>query len=281
VSSGPPLVVVPNIVTLSQADATIAVVTAGLTVGSVTTAASTTVPTGAVISQNPVAGTQVGSGSAVAFVVSSGPPASSLAVDQVISADGAGTQTTRAFSTLSAGEVLIAFVASDGPSTGGQTVTVSGAGLTWTLVQRANTQAGDAEIWKATAAARLSNVTVSSTPARGGFDQSLTIVAFSGASGIGASAAGGAASGAAALTLTTTKSGAFVYGVGEDWDRALSRSLSGGQTMVHEWVDTGTRDTDWVQALTGTAGPAGTSVQIAVTGPTTDRWNFAIVEIVP
>jgi hypothetical protein len=275
-------VVVPNVVTLTQDAATTAVVTGGLTVGTVTTASSTAVPAGSVISQNPAAGTQVANGSAVAFVVSSGPQLpSSLAVDQVISADGVGTQTTRSFSTLGAGEVLIAFVASDGPSSGGQTLTVSGAGLTWTLVQRANTQAGDAEIWKATAAARLSNVTVSSTQSRGGFDQSLTIVAFSGAGGIGASASGNGASGAPSLTLTTTKAGAFVYGVGEDWDRPLARTLSAGQTMVHEWVDTGTRDTYWVQALTGAAGPAGASVQIAATAPITDRWNFAIVEIVP
>ena len=39
------------------------------------------------------------------------------------------------------------------PTTGGaQTVTVSGAGLTWTLVSRANASSGDAEIWQATAA---------------------------------------------------------------------------------------------------------------------------------
>src|SRR5262249_7392326 len=46
----------------------------GLTVGSITTAPSSTVPTGSVISQNPIAGTQVVVGSALAMVVSSGPP---------------------------------------------------------------------------------------------------------------------------------------------------------------------------------------------------------------
>jgi hypothetical protein len=69
--------------------------------------------------------------------------------------------------------------------------------------------------------------------------------------------------------------------VGQDWDHAIPRSLSAGQTMVHEWVDTNTDDSYWVQARTGATGPAGTSVQLAVTGPTTDQWNFAIVEIVP
>ncbi len=63
----------------------------------------------------------------------------------------------------------MAFVGSDGPSGAGrQTVTVSGGGLTWTLVKRSNAQSGDAEIWTAQAANTLTNVTVTSTPATGG-----------------------------------------------------------------------------------------------------------------
>jgi hypothetical protein len=274
---------VPNVVTLTQAAATTAITTAGLTVRVVTTVSSTTVPAGSVVSQNPAAGTQVATGTSVAFVVSSGqPPAlSGLAVDQVISSDGRGTQTTRSFSTSAPGELLIAFAASDGPGSGGQMLTVSGAGLSWTLAQRANTQAGTAEIWKAAAPTPLSNVTVSSSQARSGYDQSLTVIAFAGASGIGASAAGNGATGAPSLSLTTTQAGAFVYGVGQDWDSATRHSLSAGQTMVHEWVDTNTVDTYWVEAWTGAIGYAGTSVQLAAAAPTSDRWNFAIVSIVP
>jgi hypothetical protein len=51
-----------------------AIQTAGLTVGRVSTASSATVPSGSVISQNPVAGTRVVAASAVALVVSSGQP---------------------------------------------------------------------------------------------------------------------------------------------------------------------------------------------------------------
>src|SRR4029077_10938549 len=74
VSSGPPQVATPDVVGLTQAAATSAITSAGLTLGPVTTASSTTVPSGAVISQNPVAGTSIVIGSAVALVVSSGPP---------------------------------------------------------------------------------------------------------------------------------------------------------------------------------------------------------------
>ena len=65
---------VPNVVGLTQANAQTALTTAGLTVGTVTTMPSETVPTGQVISQTPVAGSNVAPGSAVALVISSGLP---------------------------------------------------------------------------------------------------------------------------------------------------------------------------------------------------------------
>ena len=73
-------------------------------------------------------------------------------LDQSVTVTGHGAVTTSAFSTTAAGETLVAFVGSDGPSgSGRQSVTVSGGGLTWTLVKRSNGQSGDAEIWAAQA----------------------------------------------------------------------------------------------------------------------------------
>jgi hypothetical protein len=66
-------VAVPNVVGQTQAAATTAIQAATLVVGTVTTASSGTVPSGRVISENPVAGTLVNTGSAVNLVVSSGP----------------------------------------------------------------------------------------------------------------------------------------------------------------------------------------------------------------
>lgn len=71
VSSGPELITVPNVVGLTQANAVFALTTAGLTVN-VTTASSSTVPAGIVISQNPTSNAKVSSGSGVGVVVSSG-----------------------------------------------------------------------------------------------------------------------------------------------------------------------------------------------------------------
>jgi len=244
-------------------------------------ASSTTVAAGIVISQAPVGGVQAAVGSAVALTVSSGPPPAPI-VDQVVFSDGNGTRTTASFSTAVANELLLAFVASDGPAgAGGQTLTVSGAGLTWTLVRRANTQTGSAEVWQAKAAARLVNVTVKSTQAKPNFRQSLTVVSFRGASGTGATSIASAATGAPAVTLVTTKPNALVYGVGNDADRAVARTLGAGQTMVHQSVVTASADTFWAQRRSAAATAAGSSVTINCTAPTNDRWNLVGVEIVP
>ena len=73
VQAAPVTVTVPNVVGMSQSAAKSAITGAGLTVGTVTEAASQTVPAGAVLSQNPAAGASVTRGSAVNLVVSSGP----------------------------------------------------------------------------------------------------------------------------------------------------------------------------------------------------------------
>src|SRR5205085_1071607 len=109
------LVAVPDVVNTTQAAATTTITGAGLVVGAVTTASSTTVPAGSVIGQNPIAGVQVAAGSAVALVVSSGPPSPSAVVDASVSVDGRGTVVSPAITTTAAGDLLVAFVESDGP----------------------------------------------------------------------------------------------------------------------------------------------------------------------
>ncbi|MGH8549812.1 MAG: PASTA domain-containing protein [Methylococcales bacterium] len=77
VSSGSVPVSVPDVVGQTQVAAQTTITNAGLVVGTITTAASTTVSAGLVISQSPSSGTQVLSGSSVSLIVSSGPPVSS------------------------------------------------------------------------------------------------------------------------------------------------------------------------------------------------------------
>ena len=279
VSTGSQLVVVPSVVNLTQAAATTAITNAGLVVGTITTASSASVPSGSVISQNPVSGTSAAVGSAVSLVVSTGPAAAGISVDATVFSDGAGTRTA-VVTTTGTNRRLLAFGASDGSSLGGQTLTVSGGGLSWTLVRRVNTRLGTSEIWQALAATALSSANITLTQSQTGYRQSLTVVAFAGASGVGASTTANGASGAPTVSLTTTQAGSLVYGVGNDFDGAVARTVPAGQSKVHEWVDTATGDTYWVQARVGAVSAAGTAVTLNDTSPTNDRWNFAIVEIV-
>ena len=81
VSSGPlGQLVVPILVGLSQANAATALTNAGLTLGTVTTAASATIAAGLVISSSPSTGTPVNAGVPVNIVVSTGPPAQLLSI---------------------------------------------------------------------------------------------------------------------------------------------------------------------------------------------------------
>jgi Bacterial Ig domain len=112
----------------------------------------------------------VGTSQSVSVTVQNpAPPMTRFVMQANVRVHGRGTVTTPSFHTAAAGETLLAFVGSDGPAqSAGQTVTVSGAGLTWTLVKRANGHFGDAEVWQATASSVLSSATVTSTPAHSG-----------------------------------------------------------------------------------------------------------------
>ncbi len=117
VSSGPASIVVPNVVGDTQAAATTAITGAGLVAGTVTKQSSSTVASGSVISESPVAGTSVSAGSAVNLVVSSGPAPISVpnvvgdtqaAATTAITGAGlvAGTVTKQSSSTVASGSVI-------------------------------------------------------------------------------------------------------------------------------------------------------------------------------
>ena len=113
------------------------------------------------------------------------------------------TRSTPAFTTPNSGDLLVAYVAAGGPAGGTQqTATVSGGGLTWSLVKRANSRRGTSEVWTARATGKLTNAVITSTLSRtGSWDNSLTVYAIKGAGGIGATASANAASGAQSVAL--------------------------------------------------------------------------------
>jgi hypothetical protein len=191
-----------------------------------------------------------------------------------------------ALSTTASNELLLAFIAADYLSGTNTTVSgVAGGGLTWTLVARANTESGTAEIWRAFAPTALSGQAITVTLSQS-VAASLSVLSFTGvdASGVnGANAIGntaitGSLSGAPSASLVTTRNGSLVIGIGDDFDIAIARTLGPGQTLVHQYL-TPTGDTYWVQMNSALTPTAGTTVTINDTAPTTDRYNLAVAEV--
>ena len=214
-----------------------------------------------------------------------------LSIDVKIFKDQATASTTvvsPSFSTTSPNELLLAFISADQISQSATTVTnVTGAGLTWTLVLRTNKQGGTAEIWRAFSTAQLNNTSVSATISQK-VVSSMTVMSFknvdtsgtNGSGAIGATGAGNASSGAPTASLVTTRNYSWVFGVGNDFDKAVTRTPGSGQTVIHQYL-TPTGDTYWVQMQNNTTPVAGTTVRINDTAPTGDSYNLSICEVRP
>jgi len=213
--------------------------------------------------------------------------AGGLATDKVVSTHQSAfsrTVVSPAFTTSQSNELLVAFVSADGPATTGsqQFTSVTGGGLTWRLRKRTNVQYGTAEIWQAVSNGILTNARVTATH-NGSYQASITVATFTGADTATDGAVGGAngPTGAPSTSLTTTRTGSWVWGVGNDWSRATPRTVGSGQTKVDEFLSSAS-DTFWTQRETapGTA-TAPSSVRIFDTAPTTDKWNLSLIEIRP
>jgi len=222
---------------------------------------------------------RVGNSAPVSVTVDNSNPPNQIGIDVMVFRDTSDVMQTPAFSTGSPSDLLVAFVAYDGPPGVPQTATVSGAGLPWQLVKRSNAQFGTSEIWAAKATNFLSSVTVTSQPGSAGYHGSLTVIAFTNAAGPGIAGQASAPSGAPDIYIPGVMAGNWVFAVGNDWDAAIARTPVSGQILVHQRVDTQVGDTFWVQA-TAAPSTADGLVTIHDTAPTNDRWNYAAVEIV-
>ena len=208
----------------------------------------------------------------------------SIAADVTVSQDGASaslTITSPAFATSAPNEQLLAFISTDFLSGTNTTVkSVTGAGLAWTLIKRANAQSGSAEIWGAFAAAPVTAVSVSATLSQS-VVASITVMSFAGvnpAGAIGATKGASASTGAPTASLVTTGNNSWVLGVGNDFTNAISRTVGTGQVLIHQDL-TSTGDTYWVQRQASAIPASGTTVTINDTAPTKDKYNLSIVEL--
>ena len=200
----------------------------------------------------------------------------------------ATTVSTPAFSTNAGNELLLAFIAGDYISGANTTVSsVTGAGLTWALVngptcrvgrlrfggrllyypvrrdghchafpERCIVHHGDEFHAAPTLPVRTAPVQSAPLPAR-------TL-----------------RPGAPSASLKTTRNNSLVLGVGNDFDKPLTRVAGSAQTVVYQ-IMTSTGDTYWVQRQNNSTPVSGTTVTINDTAPTGDRYNLAIVEVLP
>jgi RHS repeat-associated protein len=219
-------------------------------------------------------------------LTSSQVPASTAApaVDQQVSAEQAskGTKVTSpGISTKVGGELLLAFVSASGLSGTPQTITgVTGAGLAWKKVARANTQAGTAEIWEAYAQTAVTGAAVTAALGSTGQDGAITVAAFSGAAPVvGAHVVASGISNNPAASLTTTEPHSLVWAAGEDPTHASTLTPASGQALVKQYADANVHATYWAQDTTTPVAAASTKVTMADTLPGSDHWNLAAVEI--
>src|SRR5487761_273357 len=220
---------------------------------------------------------------AASEVTSAQRPAKAVApaTDQVVSANRTShgtTLTAPAFATTTSGELVVAFISAAGPSTAKQKVTaVKGGGLQWTLVTRQDTQQGDAEVWQAQAAGPLTGATVTATLAASA-DGSITVASFTHARSVtGAHVIASGDSTNPAVVVTTTAADSLVWGTGEDATSAKKPTPAGGQILAHEYSDTASHATYWVQK-TGAISASGTHLRLSDT-TNKDHWNLAAVVI--
>jgi hypothetical protein len=201
-----------------------------------------------------------------------GPP-----MDTKVNAFSSTGTTKASVSTSKSSDLLVAFVSGDKPGPGsGQSATVSGGGLTWALAVRTNAQPGTAEIWTARASGVLSNVPITATLGTTN-NMELVVIAFSGASGVGAVGGGSAGGGAPSATLTTSKANSWVFGVGFDWNAGIARTVGANQTLQDQVLQQG--GTFWTQSQSAPTPASGTAVTIDDSAPTSDMWDLSIVEV--
>lgn len=217
------------------------------------------------------------------------PTPTGILVDATVSQNSTAAGTTIATPSLTTNypnELLLAFV-SGGPGSGLTVTSVTGASLTWVLVQRTNTQSGTAEIWRTFAPTVLSGATVTATLSASVYS-SITVQTFAGvdpsgtngSGAIGAIVGANGGSGAPTATLTTTRDNSLVMAVGTDTASATARTPGPSQNLVNQDLSANS-NTYWVQTDETTTLISGTAVTINDLAPTSDVYDLSAVEILP
>lgn len=210
-----------------------------------------------------------------------------------------GTAVSTAAFTTPTAVFLLAMVARDSPGTPtGNTGTITGAGLAWTLAGRKSDtgsnqiaggtgQGGIAEMWWAYSSAALTSVQVTDTQSLTNQAHGLKVIVITGAESTwgGAISAGGSANTGASpvpsATLTTTAANSWVFSCSNDWNASGAGTAGSGQTIIDSSTisGTGTGITAHYWRQTAVTATSGTSVTNNLTAPSGQTWNELILEV--
>ncbi len=159
----PAVVLVPNVVTQTQSAAQSMITSAGLVVGTISQAYSSTVAAGRVISQNPAGGSTAVIGSAVDLTISLGPtPGSSWTLSEIINIRMTIPSPAPSFPVSISGSASVSFYASGTTEYKIEISGIPGVGGTWTVNPSTGTVSAGARTISFTV--QGSNVNISSLP---------------------------------------------------------------------------------------------------------------------
>jgi hypothetical protein len=217
-------------------------------------------------------------GSEVLTVKAAAGKPGAVPVIDTVTITSARTSASAKVRTTVAGDLVVAFVAANGPASSHQKSTMSGGGMTWYLISRQNAPGNDSEVWAALPSGKLSSAVITAKASISGFDEILMVVAFKNATGIGPEAFAHATSGAPKASLKTTAANSWVFGLGSDWSKFASRTPGRGQ-LIFAQGGPPFKATAWIQAPVDVTPKAGTTVTINDTAPTGDPYNLLLVAI--
>jgi RHS repeat-associated protein len=187
--------------------------------------------------------------------------------------------TSEPVTTTQTGDLVVALASANTATTGAQ-LTVSGGGLAWTKVVRADGTAnsGTAEIWTARATGSLSGLSVQATSSAPFSAAQITVMVLGNAAGVGATGTGGTSSNYLTAPLTPTSPGSLLLAVGNN-PSSVVRAPATDQVSLHDLSLGNPSSGDlWVERKGGvTSGTA----QTYFAEINASAANLAAVEIIP
>jgi RHS repeat-associated protein len=208
------------------------------------------------------------------FHENSPPPVTIAATAKTHKTSKGGKLTAGPLTTISPNQLLLAFVATQGPKHGQHARAINGGGLRWSLVTEASSPDGTSSIWKALAARPLSHTTFTASLARSGYSGMMDVVAFAPGASVGPVAKRSGARSAASLSLNASAT-ATIFAVAHDAGSSHARKALGDNHISDQALGGKHGGASWTLSA-----PGGTPA-IGLGGGKSASWSLAAVAVLP